>query len=392
MKMLKIFVVSLLILPNIIFGQATNKIITGEKHMIHSEIIGTDKEYWVHLPVNYDSSTDKYPVMYITDGDEHFALASGLVDFMSSQYVIPEMIVVAIFHKDRNHDLTPTHSLINLNGFESDGAKVSGGGEKLLRFIEKELIPEIEANYRTGPYRILAGHSLGGLFSTYAWLNHNQLFNAFIAMDPALPWDNFLCERMLKNSTYKSPELSNKLYMSSAHNAPYGKKDKSPFRKSQDSFFKTLKEKQIGNTKHDYFENLNHLNVPYQSLYNGLAYIFAGYYILDDPQFKLEVSFIKEFYEKKSGEYGIKFTPPEGLAEMFGKYFLYDLNEYNKAIEFFTYNTQNYPTSYKAFEYMAKAYEAAGNKEETIVNYKKALELSPENKDIRNILNELEGQ
>ncbi|MBN1182425.1 MAG: hypothetical protein JXB49_09075 [Bacteroidales bacterium] len=392
MKPLKILLTSILILPNALFGQANDRIITGEKHTIYSGIIGNEKDYWVHLPVNYNSSTNKYPVLYITDGDEHFYLASGLTDFMSSQYVIPEMIVVAIFHEDRNHDLTPTHSLVNLNGFESDGAKVSGGGEKLLQFIEKELIPEIETNYRTGPYRILAGHSLGGLFTVYAWLNKNQLFNAFISMDPALPWDNNLCERMLKNSTYKSPNFDNKLYMSSAHNAPYGKKDKSPFRKSQDAFFKVLKEKQVGNVKHDYFENLNHLNVPYQSLYSGLAYMFSGYYILDDPQFKLEESYVKEFYENKSQEYGITFTPPERLTEMFGKYFLYDMNEYDKAIGFFTLNTQYYPSSYKAFEYLATAYKAAGNTDAAIANYRKALGLNPGNKDIQNALNELEGK
>ena len=389
---IKIIVIILLIFPKILFGQASNKIVAGEKHIIHSEIIGEDKEYWVHLPVNYDNTTDKYPVLYITDGDEHFFLASGVTEFMSSQYVIPELIVVAIFHKDRNHELTPTHSLKNLDGFESDAAKVSGGGEKLLQFIEKELIVEIESNYRTGPYRILAGHSLGGLFSVYAYLNRNQLFNAFISMDPALTWDNYLCERTLQTSTYQSPNLNNKLYISSAHNAPYGKRDKSPFRLSQNAFFKVLKEKHVSNTRHDYFENQNHLTVPYKSLYAGLAYIFPDFYILDDPQFELEVPFIQEFYKKESNLYGIEFTPSERLIEMFGKYFLFDKNEYNKSIDFFKLNTINYPSSYKAFEYLAKAYKSLGNEEAAILNYKKALELNPENNEIQKVLIELEGQ
>lgn len=86
-------------------------------------------------------------------------------------------------------------------------------------------------------------------------------------MDPALTWDNFLCERTLKTSTYKSPNLNNKLYISSAHNAPYGKRDKSPLRLSQNAFCKELKKKQVNNTKRDFFEDQNHLTVPYKSFY-----------------------------------------------------------------------------------------------------------------------------
>ncbi|MFH0761000.1 MAG: alpha/beta hydrolase-fold protein [Bacteroidota bacterium] len=376
LKIIILVIVSLLF-PNILSGQPTGKIVTGEKYKMHSEITGEDMKYWIHLPVNYDNSINKYPVLYITDGDEHFSLASGVTDFMSSQYVIPELIVVAIFHMDRNHDLTPTHCTADNDGFKSDALKVSGGGVNLLQFIEKELIPEIEDNFRTGPYRILAGHSLGGLFTVYAYLNRNQLFNAFIAMDPALPWDNYLCERTLKTLTYQSPDLKNKLYLSSAHNAPYGKRDKSPFRLSQDSFYKELKAKPGTNSKHDYFENQNHLTVPYQSLYAGLSYIFSGFYILDNPQFVLEVPFVQEHYKKESDLYGIDFTPPERLMEMFGKYFLFDKNDYNKSIEFFKFNTIHYPSSYKAFEYLAKAYKASGNEKEAILNLEKAQELNP---------------
>ncbi|MBN2610185.1 MAG: tetratricopeptide repeat protein [Bacteroidales bacterium] len=387
-----ILLLFLLVFPSTISAQAVNQIISGKKYVIHSEIIGEEKEYWVHLPVDYEASTIRYPVLYITDGDDHFQMAVGAAGFMGSQYVIPELIVVAVVHKDRNHDLTPTHSLKNLDGFESNAAKVSGGGEKLLQFIEKELIPEIESSYRTGPYRILAGHSLGGLLSVYAWLNHNRLFNAFIAIDPALTWDNYCCERIIKNAALQSPELSSKLYIASAHNAPFGKKDRSPFRLSQESFIKALESKTIVNYKHDYFENHDHLTVPYKSLYNGLVCAFPGFYILNHPEFKLALPFIEEFYRKQSEIYGIEFKPSERLIEMFGKYFLFDVNDYANAIKFFEFNTNNYPSSFKAFKYLAKAYLAAGNTPEAVKNLKKALGLNPGDKEIQELLIEAGGQ
>jgi predicted alpha/beta superfamily hydrolase len=393
MRILKIelLILCFLFFPKILSAQSDNKIFYGEKHIIHSEIIGEDKEYWVHLPMDYEKSSEKYPVMYITDGDEHFFLAAGITQFMSSQYITPELIVVAIFHKDRNHDLTPTHCSTYLNGVESDGAKVSGGGEKLLEFIEKELVAQIESNYRTAPYRILAGHSLGGLFCVYSYLSRSDLFNAFIAMDPALNWDNDFCERTLMALPDQAPNFKNKLYISSAHNAPQGKPDKGPFRKSQDSFYKELKTKQSSNSKLEYFEDEKHLTVPYRSLYAGLSYIFSDYYIFNNPAFVEEVPFIEEHYKRVSDLYGMAFTPPQGLIEMLGKYFLLDKNEYAKSIEFFKLNTANYPASARAYEYLAKAYKASGDEENAILNFKKSLELNPENTEIQKQLNDLQG-
>ena len=388
----RLLLIGIFISPGVLFSQTDKNLFFVERNFIHSEILGEDKEYWVHLPMDYTSGSEKYPVLYITDGDEHFVLASGITEFMSSQFIIPEFIVVAVFHKDRNHDLTPTHCLTDYRGFKSNAVKVSGGGEKLLQFIEKELIVQIENKYRTASYRILAGHSLGGLFSVYVYLNRNDLFKGFISMDPVLNWDNNVCERILKSLPDQSPNFKNKLYISSAHNAPEGKRDKGPLRMSQLSFNKELKTKGVGNTKLELFEKENHLTVPYRSLYAGLSYIFSDYYIFNNPRFVEEIPFIQEHYKSVSDLYGMKFTPPEGLIEMLGKYFLLDMNEYAKSIEFFTLNAVNYPTSYKAFENLAKAYKASGDVNNAILNSKKSLELNPNNIDIQKLLIELESK
>ncbi|WP_167607814.1 alpha/beta hydrolase-fold protein [Maribellus sediminis] len=388
----RLFLISLLLVSKMMFGQTNNQLYFGEKNRIQSEVLGEDREYWVHLPVNYEKSADNYPVLFITDGDEHFYLASGLIEFMSSQFMIPEFIVVAVFHKDRNHDLTPTHSLTDIYGFESDAAKISGGGEKLLQFMEQELIPQIESKYRASSYRVLAGHSLGGLLCVYAYLNYSHLFKGFISMDPALNWDDFVCERILKSLPDQAENFSNKLYMSSAHNAPEGKPDKGPFRRSQLSFTQELKKKGAENFKFEIFEDEIHLTVPYRSLYQGLTYIFSDYYIFKSPEFSEDLSFIQEYYRNISKEYGMKIPPPENLIEMLGKYFLFDKNEYALATEFFTLNTVSYPNSSKAFEFLAKANQASGNIDQAILNYKKSLELNPGNEDVRKVLSELEDR
>jgi predicted alpha/beta superfamily hydrolase len=344
------------------------------------------------MPKDYEKTTERYPVLYITDGDQHFFLAAGMTEFMSSQFIIPECIVVAIFHKDRNHDLTPTHCLTDYKGFKSDAVKVSGGGEKFLQFIENELIVQIDDKYRTTSYRILAGHSLGGLFCVYVYLSCKELFKGYISMDPVLNWDGHLCERLLKSLPDQSPNLTNKLYISSAHNAPEGKRDKGLLRMSQLSFNRELKTKNVINTRFELFEEENHLTVPYRSLYAGLFYIFSDYYIFNNPKFVEEISFIQDHYKKMSELYGMRFIPPEGLIEMLGKYFLQDMNEYTKSLEFFMLNTESYPESCKAYENLAKAYKALGDIDNALLNFKKSLELDPDNSEIKKSLIELEAR
>ncbi len=373
----------------LLFCQEKENLNSNEKHVVYSNVIGEEKEYWIHLPNNYDKSEGEYPVLFITDGDEFFYLASGTSEFMSTEYLIPECIVVGILHNNRNHDLTPTHSTKFVNGLECNAAKVSGGGDTLLQFIEKELIPRIENNYRTGPYRIFAGHSLGGLLSVYAYLNYNYLFDAFIAMDPALNWDNNLCENLLNNKTYLSTDLESRLYISSAHNAPSGKRDKSALRLSQEAFCEELKKNNIENIKHEYFEEQNHMTVPYRSLYEGLVYSFPGYYILEDPMFKLDTAFLGKFYATQSKTYGMVFEPSERLIEMFGKYFLYDINDYYNAIKFFELDTIYYPDSYRAYKYLGMAYLATNKKEGAVVNFLKARELNPKSEEIIEMLYDL---
>lgn len=388
----RLIIVCILFSVNIVYSQTDNKLFWGEKNVIYSEILEDDKEYWIHLPMDYEKGKDDYPVLYITDGDEHFSLASGLIEFMSSQFIIPEFIVVAIFHKDRNHELTPTHSSNDISGFQNEAANVSGGGEKLLQFIEKELIVQVEDKYRASSYRILAGHSLGGLFCTYAYLTRSNLFKGFIAIDPALNWDNYVCEKTLNAMPVSAQNFNNKLYISSAHNAAEGKRDKGPFRKSQLSFTKALAKKAVNNTKLEIFENETHMTVAYRSLYAGLRFIFSDYYIFAVPGYSPEISYIEDFYKKLSDSYGINITPPEYLIEMIGKYYLFENTDYDKAIEMFKFNTLNYPDSYKTYDFLGKAYKASGDIDNAILNFKKSLKLNPTNSDTQKLLIELESK
>ncbi|MBO6651121.1 MAG: alpha/beta hydrolase, partial [Balneola sp.] len=193
-----IAVLLLLIGINQVKSQDVGEIIIGTKHSLRSDILNEDREYWISLPDSYnvqESSHKSYPLLIVLDGNVHFKALSGMVNYMSSDlyrnWKIPEMIVVGIQNVDRRRDYTPD-KIVTVR--ENN----SGGGERFLSFLADELIPELDQKYRTEQYRILFGHSLGGLLATHAYMKEKTLFNSFIAVDPSFgTWDSETMDKKL---------------------------------------------------------------------------------------------------------------------------------------------------------------------------------------------------
>jgi len=73
-----------LIVPIFSFGQRTDSTKTetieiGKKYKFYSEVLDEEREIWVRLPEGYESGTDKYPVVYVLDGNIDFIYMSGLL-------------------------------------------------------------------------------------------------------------------------------------------------------------------------------------------------------------------------------------------------------------------------------------------------------------------------
>jgi predicted alpha/beta superfamily hydrolase len=100
--------------------------------------------------------------------------------------MIPRSIVVGIANVDRRRDLAhPTTIEADLKA-----CPTTGGSQKFIEFIEKELQPFVEKQYRVSNMRTLIGQSLGGLFSVEILLKKPGLFDKYIIVSPSLWWDN----------------------------------------------------------------------------------------------------------------------------------------------------------------------------------------------------------
>lgn len=350
----------------------------GAKFSIHSHILDEGRSFWVYLPQSYDSDDifpKKYPVLFLLDGASHFTYASGVVDFMSAKgaynnYQIPETIIVAINNRhpdDRFKDYSPT----NVASFDEN----SGGGDKFLRFIKEELMPHIDQNFRTLPLNIIAGHSMGGLLVVYDFFQVQSLFQAHIAMDPSIWWDNMAMFRLARSSLAK--DLHGPLYVST-----YGKAQR---REEYREFVKLIDEKNAPGvrTKFQVFHDEKHGSLPLLSLYYGLLHVFDGYRpplndFVEDPES------IKKHFDGLSVRLGMKFLPPEDLIHDVCSHTIIEKPE--KAAECFKVNVQNYPQSYNAYNALGAAYAKEGKIEMAIESYQRSLELNPGNKTAENAL------
>jgi hypothetical protein len=163
----------------------------GFTETIHSTTLGEDRVLNIALPQGYHpDSAARYPVIYLLDGgaDEDFIHVTGALQFAAFEWIAwqPPSIVVGLANVDRKRDLTfPTTIAADKEKFPT-----TGGSAAFTRFIADEVIPYVEANYRTDGDRMLIGQSLGGLFAAEVLIKRPELFNRYLIVSPSIWWDD----------------------------------------------------------------------------------------------------------------------------------------------------------------------------------------------------------
>ena len=159
----------------------------GVVNKIWSNQLSEERILNIYLPEGYDTSTKKYPVIYLLDGsaNEDFIHICGIVQFLTMIGAMPQTIVVGIANVDRRRDFTfPTTIAQDKKDFPT-----TGSSEKFIRFIELDLLPFVQQNCRVSSSTII-GQSLGGLLATEILLKKPALFDTYIIVSPSLWWDN----------------------------------------------------------------------------------------------------------------------------------------------------------------------------------------------------------
>ncbi|RYY97823.1 MAG: alpha/beta hydrolase [Chitinophagaceae bacterium] len=388
-----------LLLSMVSFAQADNRVTIGVIDTIQSGILGEKRKILVHVPQGSPGglfSQQRYPVVYLLDGDAHFNSVVGMIQQLSQvngNNLFPEMIVVGISNTARTRDLTPTRTgddplLKNMPSTVKPAS--SGGGAAFLSFIEKELMPYIDAKYPTQPYKMLIGHSFGGLTVMNTVINHTRLFNSYIAVDPSMWWDDLNFLKSTKAALAEKSFHGRMLYVGMANTMDRGMTLEQGLKDTTldtrgiravmelDKFIRTRKPAGLTYAS-KYYGNDSHNSSPLITVYDGLRYIFADY------GFKLEsrdvldstVALVDSFklrYQKISRLFGYEVKPPEMEINSYGYRFL-QRKQYRKAEGFFRLNLANYPGSFNVYDSYGDFYVATGNKAQAIAMFEKALSI-----------------
>lgn len=382
---MKIIFHLLLLLPLCSFGQLSgqsdNKISIGTVETIQSAILDEKREILVYVPTSGGvGSKTRYPVMYLLDGYSFFHSATGMMQYLSAIGKMPEMIVVAIVNTDRVRDLTPTHSISWSDGEENANfLKNSGGGEKFISFIEKELIPYIDSTYKTEPYRMFVGHSLGGLTVVNALVNHPTLFNSYVAIDPSLWWDKQFLIKQAEKVLGKSDYSGKTLFFAAANTKEKGMNVAVKDVAASDKllFHEILKKSKNPTLSWDwkFYPEDNHPSVPLISEYDALRYIFKKYELDKEvSDTTITVEYIKNHYRNLSAMLQYTLLPAQSTINMLGYNFMAS-KQYDKAYSFFKMNIDNYPTSPNTYDSMGDFYVEKKDRKKAIESFEKALSL-----------------
>lgn len=248
-------------------AQETKPLRIGDIRTLHSAVLGEDRTLNIYLPVTYDT-TKSYPVIYVLDGsmNEDFLHITGLVQFFNMMFSMPDCIIVGIANVDRKRDFTFHTELKDLK----KKYPTTGHSEAFIRFIETELQPFINKQYKTNNTRYLIGQSLGGLLATEILLKKSYLFSHYLIVSPSLWWDD---ESMLT----AAPELLSKQDLSGKFvYVSVGKQEDKIMQKEASQLYELLKKvNQPGlQTAYKLMTDDNHATILHRSLYEGLLILF----------------------------------------------------------------------------------------------------------------------
>lgn len=347
------------------------------KLTIKSKVLGEDRVILVRTPQGYETNKLTYPVLYLTDGDAHIAHTSSTAEFLARNGRMSEMIVVGIPNTDRGRDLSPTRPK-QTGATGAPQFLTAGGADNFLKFIDTELIPEIEKTYRVQPYRVLAGHSLGGLFVIHALLSRPELFNSYVAVSPALQWDNQVVVKRAEDFFKTRKELNAVLYMSIGN-------EPGPIDDGYHQLKQVLTKHQVKGFEWEAQQMLDedHGSVVLRSHYFGMRKIYDGWQMPRNPDTGAVAGGMKaveEHYKKLSDKFRYPIPVPENLINQVGYQHLFaDQNE--EAIAVFKLQVERYPNSANVYDSLAEAYEKIGRLDLATPLYEKAQALGKQNND-----------
>lgn len=345
----------------------------GERLSISSSILGEQRDLLVHLPESYATSSFRYPVLYVLDGDSDFEHTVAIADFLAGTDQIPDLIVIGVPNTHRSRDLTPPSADTTETAFWD----AVGGADTFRRFFAEELIPFIDGRYRTEPYRILRGQSFGGLFAIHDYMSDAPTFDAYLTSSPAVSWNFGELIDAAPGFFAEAPTAGGRgrpLYVASAgRDFPGNLAGIRRFEAAVDGAVLRGGPRWL----HEHFPSERHYTVVLPATIGGLRFLYAHWQPPEDVARTADVAAYEAHYRALSEEFGYEIKIPLQTVVRLGNQLLRE-RRYDDGIRVLRRNLDLYPGRPESYWHVGDAYVLAGRPEEARPYLERAYELALE--------------
>lgn len=166
----------LLILIGLCCCFASNAQVTQE--IFESFKLQERRDVRYYFPEDYDEE-QKYPLIVVLDGEYLFDQVVATAKFYSQFHGMPQSIVVGVNQNERSIRLDDCE-------WEEESGLPTEKGKKFFEFLGMEMIPYLDLNYSTAPFKMIVGYDITANFQNYWLFKDNSLFNAYISISPTL--------------------------------------------------------------------------------------------------------------------------------------------------------------------------------------------------------------
>lgn len=360
---------------------------TIEHLTIDSKHINETRTINIALPNEYKNSTKKYPLILILDDGLLFNTTNAIVNQLSKTSRMPESIVISLSpgEKHRNHFAPNLY-----NNHRNRMYNYGNHQEKFINFLELELLPLIEKQYRTANFKTFIGFSPSSAIGLYTLLNKPNLFQAYLCfaagniIGDGYKQDERLIEEL--ENLYSQNEIKQSyLYVVSgskdANSQPYINTNIKDFNEKLSKFNNSTIY-----TKAETIQGEGHTDVILPGLITAFEFLFPKEKWLVDYTDLIEKEGtakdnICSFYQKLSDEYAFEVYPnADRLYSMsciknIGRRLL-GSKKTQEAIEIYKYWVELYPLSHSAHYFLGLSYKENNDNNNAILSFEKAYELA----------------
>jgi predicted alpha/beta superfamily hydrolase len=316
---------------------------------IDSKVLNESRKLIIYTPVQYEyAPNQKFEVIYVFDAQarEVFDMVQATMAFKNNN--ICPMIVVGVVSDDRNKDFLPA------NEFKETAESYQGhlgNAPNFLNFIGNELIPAVDKKYRTLSKRTAVGHSNGGTFISYSFLQKPDLFDAYIAVSPNFGYDKMQFVKRFKDFESKSLSATKFFYMCNAGGYPE-EGDWITARNEIAGIFKSAVFKnKVTYKAQDFSATETHGSVFQIGVINGMKEYFDYQYFNSEN--------LLNYYTQLKNQKIIDFNP-QALNQL--AYNFYYMKKTNDALQILLWSHQIFPQDLNLFDSIGEMYQNLNNK------------------------------